>query len=146
MLWPLPSPIPGEPLAVAEDGDRSLEDSAANDASVVLRVRTGGATLLALGDLETAAQRMLAGTAPTGPVDVVKVSHHGSARQDPGLYRQLRPRAALVGVGPNTYGHPAPPTLAMLAGLGTLVLRTDRTGDVAVLSAGARLAALARGG
>jgi competence protein ComEC len=76
----------------------------------------------------------------------VKVSHHGSARQDPALYQRVRPRAALVGVGPNTYGHPAARTLQLLTGLGAVVLRTDRTGDVALLEDRGGLAALARGG
>jgi competence protein ComEC len=74
-------------------------------------------------------------------VDVVKVSHHGSPRQDPALYGRLRPRAALIGVGPNSYGHPAPRTLAMLGRLGAVVLRTDRMGDVALVGGPADLAA-----
>ena len=47
------------------------------------------------------------------PVDVLKVSHHGSA--DPGLPALLAapaPRVALIEVGAdNTYGHPTPATL-----------------------------------
>jgi competence protein ComEC len=145
VFWPVMSEIPGQPLAVAEQGDRSIEDSAANDASVVLAVQTGGVRLLALGDLETAAQRELTQRADlAGQVDVVKVSHHGSARQDPALYGRLRPKAALIGVGPNSYGHPAPSTLAMLQRLGVVVLRTDRMGDVALLGGPDGLAAQTR--
>ena len=55
-----------------------------------------------------------------GSVDVVKVAHHGSARQDPALYRRLGARLALIGVGAqNDYGHPAPSALRMLADTGT---------------------------
>ena len=45
----------------------------------------------------------------------MKVPHHGSA--DPGLpevLARLRPEVAAIEVGANTYGHPAPSTLAAL--------------------------------
>jgi len=124
----------GSAGTVLEDSGSAIEGSMVNDASVVLAVEAGGMRLLDLGDLETAAQGRL-GEAVTlhPPIDVVKVSHHGSARQNPSLYAQMRPRVALIGVGPNTYGHPAPTTLAMLRGVGALIARTDREGDVAVV-------------
>ena len=68
------------------------------------------------------------------PVGVLNVSHHGSA--DPGLSRllaRLRPRLAVISVGAhNSYGHPAPSTLAALARAGVPVRRTDREGDIAL--------------
>ena len=69
-----------------------------------------------------------------GPVDVLKVSHHGSA--DPGLpalLARLRPRLAVIEVGaPNPYGHPAPATLAALRAAQVPLRRTDRDGSVRV--------------
>jgi competence protein ComEC len=66
-------------------------------------------------------------------VDVLKVSHHGSA--DPGLpalLTRLRPRVALVEVGHgNSYGHPAPATLRALHRV-PVVARTDRDGTVRI--------------
>jgi competence protein ComEC len=69
-----------------------------------------------------------------GPIDVLKVSHHGSADPGlPGLLERLRPRVALVEVGRhNTYGHPAPATMATLAATVPVVRRTDRDGAVRV--------------
>ncbi|MFC1400064.1 hypothetical protein [Streptacidiphilus sp. N1-5] len=73
-------------------------------------------------------------------LDVLKVAHHGSAKQDPDLIRALAPRLALISCGAgNTYGHPAPVTLALLRSLGATVLRTDLQGDLAVLDDGGRL-------
>lgn len=67
-----------------------------------------------------------------GPVDVLKVAHHGS--EDAGLDSLLdraAPALAVISVGsPNPYGHPAPPTLATLAAHAVPVLRTDEGGDV----------------
>ncbi len=119
-----------------------------NDASVTLLVRAvGGLGLLLLGDLEPPAQRALLRVHPgLGPVDVLKVAHHGSAHQDPALIRAVRPRLALVSAGrDNPYGHPSPRTLEALRGGGARVLRTDRDGAIAVVGAGRGLVAVPKG-
>ncbi|MCC5034989.1 ComEC/Rec2 family competence protein [Streptomyces sp. WAC 00631] len=124
VLWPLP----GRTAATG-----------ANDASVTMLVRTAGLTLLLLGDLEPPAQQRLASTVPLPPVDVLKVAHHGSARQDPGLLARLRPRIAVISCGAgNDYGHPAPRTVAALRAGGAVVLRTDTDGAIAVTGPPAR--------
>lgn len=67
-------------------------------------------------------------------MDVLKVAHHGSAYQDWSLTAALRPRLALISCGEgNPYGHPAARTVAGLRALGAMVVRTDRSGDIAVL-------------
>ncbi|MER7720198.1 ComEC/Rec2 family competence protein [Streptomyces flaveolus] len=136
VVWPPPGPgrVPGAPTAPAPDPPASTEGP--NDASVTLLVRTAGLRLLLLGDLEPPAQQMLARSpvaAELAGVDVLKVAHHGSAHQDPGLMRRVAPRLALISCGEdNTYGHPAPATVAALRAGGAMVLRTDRDGTLAV--------------
>ncbi|MFD4021748.1 ComEC/Rec2 family competence protein [Streptomyces sindenensis] len=118
-----------------------------NDSSVTLRVRAaGGLTLLLLGDLEPPAQReLLRGREAWGPVDVLKVAHHGSAFQDAGLLHSVRPRLALISCGAdNPYGHPSPRTVAALGAAGARVLRTDTDGPIAVAGAGKELRAVGR--
>ncbi|MEU2245659.1 ComEC/Rec2 family competence protein [Streptomyces sp. NPDC019224] len=117
-----------------------------NDASVTLFVRAGGLTLLLPGDLEPPAQQALLRSHPELPrVDVLKVAHHGSAHQDSALLRAVRPRFALVSVGrDNPYGHPAPRTVEALTREGTVVLRTDRDGAIAVRGTGSGLRAVGR--
>ncbi|GAA2137370.1 hypothetical protein GCM10009760_17800 [Kitasatospora kazusensis] len=67
-------------------------------------------------------------------MDVLKVAHHGSANQDWDSTGALSPRLALISCGAdNSYGHPAPNTVDRLRALGATVLRTDRSGDIAVL-------------
>ncbi|MBY8887820.1 ComEC/Rec2 family competence protein [Streptomyces sp. PTM05] len=121
VLWP--------PASVDE-----LPGDDPNDASVAMLVRTGGLSVMLLGDLEPDAQRELLARDPNLPqVDVLKVAHHGSAYQDPGLLRRLHPRLALISVGAgNTYGHPAPRTVTALRSEGAVVLRTDTEGPIAV--------------
>ncbi|MFI8911645.1 ComEC/Rec2 family competence protein [Streptomyces sp. NPDC053513] len=141
VLWPWGGAGGGDAFGSAVEGP--------NDASVTLLVRTGGGlSLLLLGDLEPPAQRALLGVHPgLGPVDVLKVAHHGSAHQDPGLMRAVRPRLALVSAGrDNLYGHPSPRTLEALGAGGARVLRTDRDGAVAVVGAGRGLVAVPGGG
>ncbi|MFJ7065687.1 ComEC/Rec2 family competence protein [Streptomyces sp. NPDC101115] len=128
-------------------GSGKFEESGeggANDASVTLFVRAaGGVSLLLLGDLEPPAQQGLLRAYPAlPPVDVLKVAHHGSAHQDPGLIRAVRPRLALVSAGrDNSYGHPSPLTVRALRAGGARVLSTDRDGAIAVSGAGAGLTA-----
>ncbi|BCL20376.1 ComEC/Rec2 family competence protein [Streptomyces tuirus] len=114
-----------------------------NDASVAMLVRTAGLRLLLLGDLEPPAQRALARSPAAEAlegVDVLKVAHHGSAYQDPGLIGRVAPRLALISCGEgNSYGHPAPGTVAALRAGGAAVLRTDRDGALAVAGGGGEL-------
>ncbi|WP_435857504.1 ComEC/Rec2 family competence protein [Streptomyces olindensis] len=140
VVWPPPSPPPDAPPGLlpahpAPEGP--------NDASVAMLVRSGGLRLLLLGDLEPPAQRALArspAAAALGGVDVLKVAHHGSAYQDPGLMRRAAPRLALISCGENNmYGHPAPGTVAALRAGGATVLRTDRDGALAVVGGGGEL-------
>ncbi|MFJ3493146.1 ComEC/Rec2 family competence protein [Streptomyces sp. NPDC086091] len=129
VLWPPAPQVPGP--------------EGPNDASVTLLVRSAGLRMLLLGDLEPPAQEALArspAAAGLGRVDVLKVAHHGSAYQHPGLMGAVAPRLALISVGAdNPYGHPAPGTVAALRAAGATVLRTDRHGALAVAGAGAGL-------
>ncbi|WP_395571436.1 ComEC/Rec2 family competence protein [Streptomyces sp. BK79] len=130
-----PTPSPPGPMPPVTEGP--------NDASVTLLVRTAGLRLLLLGDLEPPAQQALArspAAAELGGVDVLKVAHHGSAHQDPDLIRKVAPRLALISCGAdNSYGHPAPGTVAALRAHGAMVLRTDRDGALAVTGTGGAL-------
>ena len=133
VLWPLP----GSPTSGPGDG------STANDASVVLLVEVAGVRLLLTGDIEPDAQEALARAWPGLRVDVLKVPHHGSRYQDLAFLAGLGARLALVSVGEdNDYGHPAPETLAALAGTGAEVLRTDLDGDLVVVVEDGELAAV----
>ncbi len=113
--WPLPGPPPAE--------------ADPNDRAVVAEVRVGARRALLTADAES---NVLAGL-DLQAVDVLKVSHHGSADPGlPGLLDRLRPRVAVIPVGRhNTYGHPAPSTLAALRSVPE-VRRTDRDGTVRV--------------
>ncbi|GAA4959709.1 ComEC/Rec2 family competence protein [Streptomyces heliomycini] len=141
LSWEVVWPPPGAPQSTGphSTGAHSMGPvpEGPNDASVAMLVRTAGLRLLFLGDLEPPAQRALARSPAArrlAGVDVLKVAHHGSAHQDPELMRRAAPRLALISTGEdNTYGHPAPGTVAALRTAGATVLRTDRDGALAVV-------------
>jgi competence protein ComEC len=115
-----------------------------NNNSVVLRAAVAGVSVLLTGDAEVEEQRELA-TAGIGRVEVLKVAHHGSSFQDPSFLDLLSPTIALVSVGAgNDYGHPSAAVLSRLARGGARVLRTDQSGDIAVVAEGGRLTVTAR--
>ena len=119
------------PTHAAAAGD--AEGTVANDASLVLLVRTRGIRLLLSGDMEPDAQQWFARSLPRLRVDVLKVPHHGSRYQDPQLLGSLGARLAVVSVGKhNDYGHPALATLQLLRRAGMRVERTGLRGDIAV--------------
>ncbi|MGD9694398.1 MAG: ComEC/Rec2 family competence protein [Thermoleophilia bacterium] len=101
-----------------------------NPYSMVALASAGALDVLLTADAESDALARL----PLRPVEVLKVSHHGS--EDPGLapvLDRLRPAVALVPVGEgNPFRHPRADTLATLAAAGALVWRTDLSGDLTV--------------
>jgi competence protein ComEC len=100
-----------------------------NQRSLVLLARWRRFSLLLTGDAE-------AEVAPVdpGPIDVLKVAHHGSEdARLPALLEGLRPRLAVISAGEgNPYGHPAPATLAALADARVPTLRTDLDGEIEI--------------
>ncbi len=92
-------------------------------------------SMLLTGDAEAEAVPM-----DPGPVDVLKVAHHGSA--DAGLGSLLDrsvPRLAVISVGAgNTYGHPTEATLAQLRAHEVPTLRTDEHGEIDIDANGSR--------
>jgi len=109
-----------------------------NDASVVVDVRYGPEcprcpSLLALGDLGESVQRTMVATAELHPVDVVKVSHHGSPDQFDEVYALAAAAIGLIGVGAtNSYGHPADSVIDTVTTAGGIVARSDLHGLVLV--------------
>lgn len=99
-----------------------------NNQSVVLLVHGTGRSMLLSGDVETAAQ----GDLGSVRADVLKVPHHGGSTSDPEWLASVGAEMAVISVGPNDYGHPAPWVIDLLQSGGAVVRRTDRDGDVVV--------------
>lgn len=113
-------------------------ESDANNNSLVVRATYGHFALLLTGDVQQEAEREMLREGVDLRADVFKVPHHGSNRgASLDFLRAVAPRVAVISVGSgNTFGHPAPSTLFRLRALDIAVDRTDRQGDVDVVTDG----------
>ena len=118
VLWP-----PRELLAESPPGTDP------NELALVLLARWQDFSMLLTADAEAEAVPL-----EPGPIDVLKVAHHGS--DDAGLAALLDradPGLAVISVGAdNSYGHPTAGTLATLAAHGVQTLRTDDDGTIEI--------------
>lgn len=111
-----------------------------HDATVVVRLETGGRRLLLTGDLEAAHEaELLTAYCPTSErpcpdlaTDLLKVPHHGSkSGLEPDFLAAVSPRQAVISLGAqNPYGHPHQTILDRLAAAGVTFWRTDRHGTI----------------
>jgi competence protein ComEC len=119
-LWP-----PRE-IAGASGGDP-------NALALVLVAQWKHFSMLLTGDAEAEAVPI-----DPGPIDVLKVAHHGS--EDAGLDELLErsvPKLAVISVGEgNSYGHPTPETVDELRLHSVPTLRTDRQGEIEIRATG----------
>ncbi|CAB4925709.1 unannotated protein [freshwater metagenome] len=138
VLWPL--------TTTQQFASNPGDGSSINNSSIAAIISSPDFSLFAAGDLEPPVQELL--RADVSHVDVYKVCHHGSKYQDPELMAILSPAIAMISVGAgNTYGHPAPQTVAALTRLGAKVVRTDTDGAIAIAAKKHRLSIkLARSG
>lgn len=111
-----------------------VTDAAANEASVVAVVESGGFSAVLTGDAEKAQLERVVLEGLVGDIDVFKIGHHGSADAvSDNVLRVLRPEFALISVGAgNRFGHPVGSTVSALTQSGTRILRTDTGGDLFV--------------
>jgi competence protein ComEC len=138
VLWPL--------TTTQQFASNPGDGSAINNSSIAVMITSPDFSFFAAGDLEPPVQEIL--RADITPVDIYKVCHHGSKYQDPEFMSLLSPAIAIISVGAgNTYGHPAPQTVAALTRLGARVVRTDTDGAIAIAAKNHRLSIkLARSG
>lgn len=108
--------------------------SDSNDYSAVVLVTFGSKKFLFTGDAPVYALKQ----ANCGQVDVLKVSHHGSASgTDMALASELSPSVAVLSYGlTNSYGHPTQWTIDALKGVGAKIYGTGAQGTVTVTSDG----------
>jgi len=132
--------ILGGQLAPAAEQSGEGEDSQTNNDSIIALAELGGMRIMFTGDAEPEAQLAAVGTGADLRVDVLKVAHHGSARQDAGFLEATHAAVAVISVGLNNgYGHPAASTVSALRADGMAVYRTDQCGGVSLSRSGAGL-------
>lgn len=139
-----------EPVRVSSDGlapeawgplrplGRGLAADSDNDRSMVFSWGEGECSALLPGDIETSREGRLLHQLARRPL--LAVPHHGSSSSSsPAFLDRVRPRWAVVTVGPNGYGLPNQAVIERLRRRGARVLRTDRHGQIEARCVGGRL-------
>lgn len=108
-----------------------------NDASVVLLVDYAQISMLLPADIDSNIENKLPNRVTTLQADILKVAHHGSKHStSQSFLQEVQPQEAIISVGTNPYGHPAPETLSRLNDIDTGIWRTDLVGTILLTSDG----------
>lgn len=100
--------------------------NSANEDSLILRLSYGDCSAVFGGDAPTSVC-----LDKIGDIDLMKVNHHGASDAlNAQLLSELTPSVAVIPVGYNNYGHPAPQTLELLEKAGSRIYRTDENGAI----------------
>lgn len=122
--------------------DKEYED--ANNASIVLMVSYGESDFLLTGDMEQdASTELIEDWGKELDCEVLKAAHHGSSTgaSEELLYAATPDIAVITSGAGNSYGHPHQQTLDLLKKFNVQTLRTDLSGDIAVLTDGTTIEA-----
>jgi len=118
--------------------DVSEVDKAANDNSLVMRIRDGEESFLLPGDIEKKVENELVDEHAPLAANFLKVPHHGSKTSSTDAFvGAVAPHVAVVSVGEgNQFGHPVDSVVERYARAGVRFLRTDRDGAVTSVTDG----------
>lgn len=108
-----------------------LGDGGINEAGLSLLCSVGEFDVLITGDMNDVVERRLVKYKNLPDIEVLMVGHHGSKNAtSEALLLALRPEAAVISSGYNSYGHPALETLERLGAAGCDIYRTDLMGTI----------------
>lgn len=112
-----------------------------NNTSIVAKLVFGKNSFLLTGDNYKSVEEQLVESKAYLDSDVLKVGHHGSKTSTSEEFiLKVSPEIAVISAGKNnSYGHPHRETLDILVKYGITVLRTDRDGDIKIISNGKTL-------
>lgn len=124
VLWPLTT-----------SNTYHVED--ANDYSVAVLLKYKDFSMYMGGDLGGDLESQSVSALASDAVDVLKVGHHGSKTSSSLSFLDvIKPKLAIISVGENSYGHPAPQVLNNLSSVGAAVWRTDLLGRITITTPG----------
>ncbi|MBU4332661.1 MBL fold metallo-hydrolase [Patescibacteria group bacterium] len=114
----------------------NVEDN--NETSIVVKLIYGETSFLLTGDATIKSEEEMLSAGIDVNSDVLKVGHHGSKGSTCLEFAQaVEPEYAVISVGAdNRFGHPNLRVLKNLEAVGAIILRTDKTGDIILVSDG----------
>jgi len=115
---------------------KEFKDS--NNTSIISKLVFGKNSFLFTGDAYKNVEVELINKEAEIDSDVLKVAHHGSKTSSSEEFlKAVSPEIAVISVGrENKYGHPNEEVLELLEKYGIRVLRTDKDGDIKIISDG----------
>ena len=139
---------PKTELAILAPFDSFVTKSPKNvhDAMIVSKLHSGSATALLMGDAEKSLEYQLIFSGDNVASDVLKVGHHGSKTSTTADFvHAVSPKSVVISAGrKNRYGHPAQEVMDRIAAFGAVLLRTDRDGDIRLVSDGKKFEIIGR--
>lgn len=112
-----------------------LSHTGDNEVGLSLLSSYGDWDALITGDMSEDLEHLLLHSYDLPTLELLVLGHHGSRyATSKELLAATTPERALVSVGKNSYGHPAPETLFRLQEAGTILYRTDTLGTVTVFA------------
>ena len=117
--------------------DTGTNISSLNNTSLVLKLYYGEADVLFTGDVQKEVENLLLDSKTDLSADIVKIAHHGSVTSTSKAFIDvIKPKAAVISVGRNNFGHPSSKVVEMLEDCGIKLFRTDEDGAVILTSGG----------
>ncbi len=111
--------------------EENYQNETENNNSLVLLLDYQGHRILLTGDIEEAAESILVKGNNDLKSEILKVPHHGShSSSTEALIKKVKPEAAVISVGNNSFGHPAREVIKRYQDQNIRVLRTDKNGAV----------------
>ena len=96
-------------------------------------------SFLFTGDISKTVEKKLVEKQININSDILKVAHHGSKTSTSEEFlEKVLPEIAIVQVGENKYGHPNTEVLERLKFFAIKILRTDKDGDIKIISDGTK--------
>jgi competence protein ComEC len=127
-------------LGINEGGflmEKYKSDGEGNLYSVVYKLSFKNFTGLFTGDIPPEISDKLAMYSFRGPIDYIKIPHHGSRNGlTENLLKAFEPKVAVISVGKNSYGHPHKEVMELLEKYKVDILRTDQGNDIEVITDG----------
>lgn len=106
-------------------------------ANLIIHFQYKNFDLLFTGDSQILGLSEALGYMKNGSIDVMHVPHHGSRfGLSESVVEEIRPKAAVISVGKNNYGHPSSEILNLLKKSNVRYFRTDQYGDIEIVSNG----------
>jgi competence protein ComEC len=135
-VWPTADWLENLKLQDSKNLDTEGSSLDVNGFCLIQLLSYGNFKALLTGDAGQIVEDKIAGE--VGKVDVLKVPHHGSKTGMSDYFlSEIQPSLAIISVGANNkYGHPAKTALDLLSAHNIKYLRTDKDGEVEIVTDG----------